>query len=104
MGRAFKDGVPGAPVHRYRLIVNEGRKSHEFEFSCKRGNDLPENKSVNEMWGIKWRGDIFVLRVGQKRPDRPVDMRGKDKARVDFAVRKLVYYFWKFMLRLSPHY
>lgn len=94
MGRVFKDNSPAAPIHRYRIIVHEGNKSHEFELSCKSGDSLPENQSLKEMWGIQWRGDIFVLRIGQKRPDRPVDMHGRDKARVNYAVRKLVFFIY----------
>lgn len=90
MGRVFNDDAPGAPIYRYKLIVYEGRKSHEFELSCKSGADLPENQALREVWGIQWRGDIFVLRIGRRRPDRPVDMRGKDMARVNYAVRKSV--------------
>lgn len=94
MGRVFKDNSPAAPIHRYRIIIHEGNKSHEFELSCKSGDSLPENQSLKEMWGIQWRGDIFVLRIGQKRPDRPVDMHGRDKARVNYAVRKLVFFIY----------
>jgi hypothetical protein len=90
MGRVFNDDAPGAPIHRYKLIVYEGRKSHEFELSCKSGGDLPENRALREMWGIQWRGDIFVLRIGRRRPDRPVDMRGKDMVRVNYAVQRSV--------------
>jgi len=54
MGRVFRDNKPGALVHRYRLVVREGCRSHEFELSCKSGNDLPVNQSVQKMWGIQW--------------------------------------------------
>ena len=40
------------------------------------------------MWGVDWRGDNFVLRVGKINPLRPVDMWGQDKARVNYTVRK----------------
>jgi hypothetical protein len=96
MGRVFNDDTPGAPIHRYKLIVYEGKKSHEFELSCKSGGcgaDLLENQALREMWGIQWRGDIFVLRIGRRRPDRPVDMCGKDMARVNYAVQRSVFEF-----------
>ena len=104
MGRVFKDNAPGATIYYYRLVIHEGRKSHEFELSCKSGEDLPENQSVKEMWGIRWQGDIFVLRVGQKRLDQPVDMRGKDMARVNYAVRRYVYCLQRCVLVFLPQF
>jgi len=90
MGRVVNDGTPGAPAYCYKLVVYEGRKSHKFKLCCKSGVDLPENQALKERWGIQWRGDIFVLRIGQRRPNRPVDMRGRDMARVNYAVRRSV--------------
>lgn len=38
--------------------------------------------------GVRWYGDIVVMRIGKKNPLNPVDMGGKDAGRVDFAVKK----------------
>ena len=82
------DNSPKATIHQFTIIIHEGRRSHRFQLSCKSGRDLPWNTAVKEMWGVDWRGDNFVLRVGKINPLRPVDMWGQDKARVNYAVRK----------------
>ena len=84
----FLDHASKAVIYRFTVVVVEGRKLHEFQLFCKNGTGLPQNKAVKTMWGINWRGDIFVLRVGQSNPQRPVDMRGRDKDRVNYVVRK----------------
>jgi hypothetical protein len=38
--------------------------------------------------GVRWKGDLVVMRIGKRDPLRPVDMRGKDVVRVNYAVKK----------------
>ena len=86
-GGAFKDRAKRARIYQFTIIIHEGRISHTFQVSCKRGDHLTINKTLRKMGGL-WRGDIFVMRIGKRDPKRPVDMRGKDAGRVDYAVKK----------------
>ena len=38
--------------------------------------------------GGNWKGDLVVMRIGKLDLMRPVDMRGKDAGRVNYAVKK----------------
>ena len=40
--------------------------------------------------GVKWWGDLVVMWIGKRDPMRQVDMHGKDKRRVNYAVKKYV--------------
>jgi hypothetical protein len=86
-GGAFREG---GRIYYFRLTVLEGSKRHDFQLSCKRGSTLPSNQAVQ--WivgkGWKWRGDIFVTRIGKREPQDLVNMGGRDAGRVDFAVKK----------------
>ncbi|KDR79749.1 hypothetical protein GALMADRAFT_136360 [Galerina marginata CBS 339.88] len=86
---AFGDPFPKAYIYDYRVIVLEGRKSHEFQISCKKALGLGYNK-ILEKFGGRWNGDIVVMRIGKRNPSSPVDMGGKDAGRADFAVKKFL--------------
>jgi len=78
-----------AAVHHFEVVVIEGRQRHPFQISCKSPIFLRRNKAIAKIGGL-WRGDIVVLRIGKRDPKWPVDMRGKDAQRVNYAVRKCV--------------
>lgn len=84
----FLDRASKAVVYRFTLFVNKGKNTHQFQLSCKGRAGLPRNKVIKRMCGINWSSDIFVLRVGKFNPQRPVDMQGRDKDRVNYVVRK----------------
>lgn len=69
------------------MLILEGRKSHEFQISCKNSLGLEYNKAVEKLGG-QWNGDIIVMRIGKRNPFSPVDMGGKDAGRADYAVKK----------------
>ncbi|PPQ82085.1 hypothetical protein CVT25_014356 [Psilocybe cyanescens] len=87
MHSAFGDPFPKSYIYDYHIVILEGRKSHEFQISCKNRTGLVYNNVIDKMGG-KWHGDIVVMRIGKKNPSDPVDMGGKDAGRVDFAVKK----------------
>ncbi len=84
---AFNDHAPRAIIYHFNVIVQEGRTYHPFQISCKVGDGLQINKTLLKM-EARWRGDLVVLRIGKRNPLCPVDMRGKDAARVNYAVKK----------------
>ncbi|KAF8875211.1 hypothetical protein CPB84DRAFT_1752740 [Gymnopilus junonius] len=89
MHSAFGDIFPRSYIYDYRVVILEGRSSHEFQISCKKTIGLEYNKVLQKLGG-QWNGDIVVMRIGKKNPSNPVDMGGKDAGRADFAVKKSV--------------
>lgn len=84
---AFGDLFPKSYIYDYRVLILEGRKSHEFQISCKNTLGLEHNKVLEKLGG-QWNGDIVVMRIGKQNSSSPVDMGGKDAGRADFAVKK----------------
>ncbi|KAF8870701.1 hypothetical protein CPB84DRAFT_1751060 [Gymnopilus junonius] len=80
MHSAFGDIFPRSYIYDYRVVILEGRSSHEFQISCKKTIGLEYNKVLQKLGG-QWNGDIVVMRIGKKNPSNPVDMGGKDAGR-----------------------
>ncbi|KAF9442855.1 hypothetical protein P691DRAFT_788892 [Macrolepiota fuliginosa MF-IS2] len=78
-------------IHDCIVTVIDHKKAHHFLVSVKNHADLPVNQSLPKSTnGIKWRGDIVILRCGIIDPETFVNMRKGDDKLTDFLVSRFV--------------
>lgn len=79
-------------IHDCTVHIHEGDTVHRFRIFYKRHCRLPVNQSTHLVTERALRGDAVVMRIGAKDSQIVVNMRGRDCALSDYAVKRYVMY------------